>query len=1494
MGNLYLHVSLGIRSRLLFAAVFLFSLSAVTAQTTISAGTSVNASAITAGNTITIENNATLVMNVARSFASITTSNVGSGVSTVSGPNTLTLTGALTIVPGTSLTFATNLTGTTVVYTSTLATTSTLTVNTGSNLMLSSTITVNSANGNSVNAVLAGGGTVTSTALNLGTNVTPASTQTTALTYTLSSLTLSGALTVRTDNSGANNNNATFNHQSGSISATGALALNFSAGTTSVGTYTMASGAQTGTLLLGAAAPVSTAGTGTSSITFNGTGSTVSYNRGGAQTVYGVNYNNLTLATSGVKTLQVATTQINGNLTLSGTAQATAVVALDINGSVSLGAGTTFSESTFTHTVAGDWTNNGGAFTVSTGTITFDGSGPQAINGTAAAQTFNNITLSKSAGTLLSVGGSTISLTVANLTETSGNFSAPATLTASGNLTVTTGTYTASTNTSIAGNFSNSATFNAGGGTVTFTKAAGTQTLNSGGSSFFNVSHTGAGILQLNSNPLSTTGTFSNSTGTFDANGLGHTVTGLATVSGGTYQATTTQTFNGGLTISGGTVTMASGTLNTTDLSLSTGTLTAPPAMNVSGNWSKTGGTFTPGALVTFNGAGTQTLNSGGTSFVGISHSGSGTLQLTSNALAGTAAFTNSGGPFDANSQSVTITGLTTISAGNYLASTATQTFNGGLTVSGSGVFVGSTGDVSVTDVTLTLGSFTAPSGSFMVSGNWSRTGATFTPGTNTVTFTKAAVGTQTLNSGGASFYNISHTGTGTLQLSTNALTVTGAFTNSAGIFDANGLGNTVAGLTTVSGGTYTASTATQSLNGGLTISGSGVVNGSTGTIAIAGNLSIANGSTMSGTGTTLTVTGVSTIGGGVNGSLTLASSSTAIFQGPVIISAGATWDSGNSSVTFQGGLSRGATGSFNAGATGSYIFDTNSQSLTGTFSIPNITVTGVSLTNNNNVTVSTLLTGSGSFTQAAGSTLTLGGTTSITTLNASNSGNTVTYNGPSQTIDAGTYDNLTITQTSGDASLAGAVTVNGALTLNGGNINLGANDLTVGSSGSISGATSAKRIIISGAGKLSKVLSSLNTLFTFPIGDVLYYTPVDITVNGTGTPYTLSASVTDAKHPSNSSTTNYLTRYWSITQTGVTGATANITGTFDAPSDIPGGGSAAATKSAQLTGTFNQTTNPWVKYNVALNPSTLTVTGAPLTSGLPSVFTGITGADPTVNVTGGGVTICSGGSTPLTANPTGGDGALFYAWTPTTGLSASNVANPSASPTSTTSYTVTITDANGIAASSSAASVTVNQPPSVAAAGSDQNQCNSGSFTLAGNTPTIGTGTWTIFGAANGAVITGGEQNLPAAHVTGLTAGSSTTLRWTVSNAGCTSTVDDVVLTNDAAPTTAAAGTDINQCSSGSFTLAGNTPATGTGTWTVFGAANGAVITAGEQNLPGAHVTGLTAGSSTTLRWTVTNGTCGSFDDVVLTNDATATTAAAGTDISQCNTGSFTLNGNT
>jgi len=57
---------------------------------------------------------------------------------------------------------------------------------------------------------------------------------------------------------------------------------------------------------------------------------------------------------------------------------------------------------------------------------------------------------------------------------------------------------------------------------------------------------------------------------------------------------------------------------------------------------------------------------------------------------------------------------------------------------------------------------------------------------------------------------------------------------------------------------------------------------------------------------------------------------------------------------------------------------------------------------------------------------------------------------------------------------------------------------------------------------------------------------------------------------------------------------------------------------------------------------------------------------------------IARGSSSTLLATVAGGTPPYTYAWSPATGLSATNVPSPTASPTATTTYTVTVTDALG------------------------------------------------------------------------------------------------------------------------------------------------------------------------------------------------------------------------
>ena len=177
--------------------------------------------------------------------------------------------------------------------------------------------------------------------------------------------------------------------------------------------------------------------------------------------------------------------------------------------------------------------------------------------------------------------------------------------------------------------------------------------------------------------------------------------------------------------------------------------------------------------------------------------------------------------------------------------------------------------------------------------------------------------------------------------------------------------------------------------------------------------------------------------------------------------------------------------GTFTAG-TGIYTFITNPQALTGTLSIPNVTVNVITLTNNNTLTVGTALSGTGELLQAANATLNIGNGSAITTLTASADPNTVNYTrAAAQTVKGITYHNLGLSG-SGNKTLAGGITVNGDLTVSG-----TANLIDAGNQ--IAG--NAVGLFNLGAGTFL-TLGNASVATTFPTG----FTAPNITLNGTST----------------------------------------------------------------------------------------------------------------------------------------------------------------------------------------------------------------------------------------------------------------------------------------------------------------------------------------------------------------------------------------------------------
>lgn len=185
-------------------------------------------------------------------------------------------------------------------------------------------------------------------------------------------------------------------------------------------------------------------------INYSGAGQTVKLPNGTTPNTY----YHLSLSGSGTVTMPGTALSILGNFTTSGTESTTAAAALTVGGNFTMGTGTTFNASSFTHNVAGNFSNSG-TFTASTGAFNFNGAAAsQTITG---ATTFNDLTVANTFPSGSLSLAATSNVTVGNnLTLTSGTFAVGAnTLTLNGPTIAGTATNlstTSSSNLSFGGN----------------------------------------------------------------------------------------------------------------------------------------------------------------------------------------------------------------------------------------------------------------------------------------------------------------------------------------------------------------------------------------------------------------------------------------------------------------------------------------------------------------------------------------------------------------------------------------------------------------------------------------------------------------------------------------------------------------------------------------------------------------------------------------------------------------------------------------------------------------------------------------------------------------------------------------------------------------------------------------------------------------------------------------------------------------------------------
>jgi hypothetical protein len=169
---------------------------------------------------------------------------------------------------------------------------------------------------------------------------------------------------------------------------------------------------------------------------------------------------------------------------------------------------------------------------------------------------------------------------------------------------------------------------------------------------------------------------------------------------------------------------------------------------------------------------------------------------------------------------------------------------------------------------------------------------------------------------------------------------------------------------------------------------------------------------------------------------------------------------------------------------------------------------------------------------------------------------------------------------------------------------------------------------------------------------------------------------------------------------------------------------------------------------------------------------------------------------------------------------------------------------------------------PSTAVAGSNFHTCLYSPITLVGNTPLVGTGTWT---QTVGTAVTITSPTSPTTTITGATAGAYT-FRWTIANGVCTSSTSDVVVTVDPPPTQAIISGANQSLTGTSVSITGSTISVGTGLWSKqSGPAESGTIT--SPTSASTTITGLIDGTYV-YRWTSTSGICTSFDEITITKN--------------------------
>ena len=232
------------------------------------------------------------------------------------------------------------------------------------------------------------------------------------------------------------------------------------------------------------------------------------------------------------------------------------------------------------------------------------------------------------------------------------------------------------------------------------------------------------------------------------------------------------------------------------------------------------------------------------------------------------------------------------------------------------------------------------------------------------------------------------------------------------------------------------------------------------------------------------------------------------------------------------------------------------------------------------------ILSGKGKFDLRSGGTLKIGSADGIsssgstgsiqTAIRSFSSAANYEYNGTSaQSTGNGlpsTVNNLLVNNSSG-VLLSNSTKLNGNLSLLQGRLTLADKNLTLGSTSSIVGTPSSSNMVVAtGSGQLRKEFLGIGA-FTFPVGDndgTAEFSPVTLDfTSGTFASAYAGVRLVNAKHPQNTSTSNYLNRYWTVASSGITAFSCNVTFTY-VDADVQPGGTESSIYGAQYEGSWS------------------------------------------------------------------------------------------------------------------------------------------------------------------------------------------------------------------------------------------------------------------------------------------------------------------------------------